>query len=545
MRGLVIFAIAVCLVIVVGPAPSYAESPAGTISGTVRIGNDVAANVVVALYHESSQFYDAPLATTRTDGEGKFRFESVAEGRYRVDAHAPAFVVTSAETFGYSGVDVTLNAGEIVDLVDIRLERGGVITGRVTDTAGRAVVAEAVTLAPADPAGPPLPERFRYRLVLTDDRGVYRIYGIPSGRYFVSVGVSPERRDRVVGRARHPYTLTYHPSTSARGAATAVEVAPGGEASGVDIVVAETQPTATLDGVAVGEDGSPIAGAFIHLARIESDNSVVVHPQYVLANAEGKFSIVGLAHGAYRALARAEALGLVSDPIEIALPKTSSSPTRLVLKPALSISGRIVVAGGVEDEVRAGLASARLSAYRVDDDPASAVDDGSSTTLLPGDRFSFEALRAGRYHFSIHRQDRSAVIVIMKIAHRGVAIESIDLAAESIADLEIHVALGRGTIRGLVTAADHPSPQMRHASVVISLAGAERVIASSSVDERGAFLISNVPDGEYEVQAVESRRDEQGRWTAYRSKPILVTIVRNGDAEVRLELEPQKPQEQP
>src|SRR5919199_530077 len=72
-------------------------------------------------------------------------------------------------------------------------ERGVVITGRVPDGEGNPVIAEPVTVEPADDKTPQLPRGpFDGRDRMTDDRGVYRIYGLAPGRYRVSVGIGGE-----------------------------------------------------------------------------------------------------------------------------------------------------------------------------------------------------------------------------------------------------------------------------------------------------------------------------------------------------------------
>src|SRR5207244_12335072 len=71
-----------------------------------------------------------------------------------------------------------------------------VITGRVTDAENKPVVEERVSLQSVDENG--APSRFGVfsspndQMYQTDDRGIYRIYGLPAGRYKVSVGRSEE-----------------------------------------------------------------------------------------------------------------------------------------------------------------------------------------------------------------------------------------------------------------------------------------------------------------------------------------------------------------
>jgi hypothetical protein len=70
----------------------------------------------------------------------------------------------------------------------------------------------------------------------TDDRGVYRAYGLPAGRYKVKVGDPSTGRTKVLfGRA--PLPESYHPGVTNRSKAEVVEVAAGSEATDIDIRV--------------------------------------------------------------------------------------------------------------------------------------------------------------------------------------------------------------------------------------------------------------------------------------------------------------------
>jgi hypothetical protein len=67
-----------------------------------------------------------------------------------------------------------------------------------------------------------------------DDRGVYRFYGLPPGKYLVSVG---ERSGDGLssGAGTRAYTRVYHPSASNSAEATPVDVGVDDQDTGIDI----------------------------------------------------------------------------------------------------------------------------------------------------------------------------------------------------------------------------------------------------------------------------------------------------------------------
>ena len=160
-----------------------------TITGRVTLAGKPAPGVVVTLFPAEPTFKRAPAARTTTDEDGRYRLTNVSAGRFNVAPIAPALVVPQDSGSWQPGKLVTVSEGEEIDGLNFALTRGGVITGRITDSQGRAVIDEEVYFFPVDERGqkiasaPPPFQTFQ-----TDDRGTYRIYGLPAGHYLVSAG---------------------------------------------------------------------------------------------------------------------------------------------------------------------------------------------------------------------------------------------------------------------------------------------------------------------------------------------------------------------
>src|SRR6266850_8041460 len=171
----------------------------GSISGHVLLNGKAAAGIPVAAYGGETMARRIAAARTVTDSEGYYSLSQLAPAQYQITTLTPN--LTSADSgsgtsYGFpffgSSKNIILAAGEMVGEIDIKLVRGGVITGRVTDADGKPAVEERVTLQRVDQNGNPdrggLPLPFNTQMYQTDDRGIYRIYGLPAGRYKVSVG---------------------------------------------------------------------------------------------------------------------------------------------------------------------------------------------------------------------------------------------------------------------------------------------------------------------------------------------------------------------
>ena len=98
--------------------------------------------------------------------------------------------------FGSRAKAIDLADGENVENQEIALKRGAVITGRVTDASGKPLVEQRVELTRLDERGQPArgAPGFSPYANLTDDRGIYRIYGLQAGRYLVGGRFRAARR---------------------------------------------------------------------------------------------------------------------------------------------------------------------------------------------------------------------------------------------------------------------------------------------------------------------------------------------------------------
>jgi len=182
------------------------RASSSTISGKVTIGGKGASGLVVGLADEtpSSSIHITGLKAV-TDEDGNYRIKNVPPGTYKVMVAAPAYVQSDGLT------PVVVGKNEVAENVDVTLARGGVITGKIIDAGGRPVLEEQVFFSLTTPS-----RAFpNMRTIRTDDRGIYRAYGLPAGHYLVSAGKNG-------GHQR-----MYHPSTVNPADATVIQVNEG------------------------------------------------------------------------------------------------------------------------------------------------------------------------------------------------------------------------------------------------------------------------------------------------------------------------------
>ncbi|MBO0723561.1 MAG: carboxypeptidase regulatory-like domain-containing protein, partial [Blastocatellia bacterium] len=325
------FALAALSVIGIDSAVSAAQQQTkenrtvSTVSGRVTLKDEPMPGVTVSLQQQQNTLVTAAgNLLAKTDANGVYHITGVAPGRYRIRAVAAGYISNdSSQGFsGGNGRPLIVGENEALDNIDLEMKRGGVITGRITDPNGHPLVEERVNLKiVAGNSRPPANFPLGYPdLYSTDDRGVYRIYGLPEGSYLVSAGFSPESPDPYMSRNSGPlYPLTYYPDTSDQTQAKPVEVGEGAEVTGIDIVLGEAKKTYSIAGrVVLEETQQPISGVALSLGMVSPDGRVMQmwYGESARSNAGGEFRLQGVTKGKYAVVARTdEGVEGYSDPV--------------------------------------------------------------------------------------------------------------------------------------------------------------------------------------------------------------------------------------
>lgn len=205
---------------------------------------------------------------------------------------------------GNSGKTVNLTEGETAENMDFSLIRGDVVTGKLTDEDGRLLIEESVIAHKLDQNGKRPPNTGpNFSSWQTDDRGVFRIYGLEPGRYIVSAGASAEDGSVCVGRSGGYYRRTFHPEATEEENAKIIEVKSGEEKENVDIKLARAAKGYVATGRVIdGDTGKPIAGMMIGYGIVKERGSSFGMGNSA-TNSQGEFRLEGLTPNTYTAYA--------------------------------------------------------------------------------------------------------------------------------------------------------------------------------------------------------------------------------------------------
>jgi hypothetical protein len=456
---------------------------------------------------------------------------------------------------------VQLADGQAAANIDLRLTRGGVITGHVADEDGEALPRALVTV-----------QRYQYvrgeRQLQpvggdqTDDRGQYRVFGLPPGDYFVSA--SAAGLDQIIGRGIQQlaagigalggrggrgagpgglagfgaqpepeptgYAPTYYPGVVSTADAGKIAVGPGQEVSGIDFQV-QLVALATVKGIVVGgEEGvsvvltpqDAVAGAMARLGGQLLPGRV---------QADGTFTITSVPPGHYVAIAVSG--GRNNEPRAgvqtIVVNGQNIDGVTLALQPGVTLSGNITV------ESSGTPAPTDYSVFRVDAPEVNPLPmgpggrgGGRGGPLAGGGRsekngtFTVPDLLPGLHYVRV-----SGGGGVQGAGQSSWTVKSISIGGQDVSDAPIELKPGQnvdnisvvltdrateisGTVRGSMNEGVAALTVIAFASDPQFWRPQSRRITAVRTDQSGVFRIRNLPAGDYLLVAVDDV--EQGEW---------------------------------
>jgi protocatechuate 3,4-dioxygenase beta subunit len=364
-----------------------AKSLPGQIAGRITIQGKPAPGISLRLVRQAeSPAEDAdtePIATTETDAQGRYRFSDIPTGRYWLAPVAPEYFNTKNDPEGL-GLTATVTAEKGVAGANLDMTLGGVVSGRITDADGNPVAGESVDLVYSDPRGTRAGDgpQLEDDDVKTDSGGVYRIVGIPPGRYLISIGEdiagltgNASSRDMIgnypsgTGRVEgdHYFEQTFYPGVTDPAHAKTIEVSAGKEVRDVNFAVGKRFKTYTAAGRVVdAETGKPITDCRLMLGhRIAeggySSTSVGDDNERLDTDGNGEFRMTGLLPGKFFISPRfGGESDLYASPLELEIKDEDVAGLDIKAHRGVTLSGSVTVDGGSGIEVAAKLAGLKL-----------------------------------------------------------------------------------------------------------------------------------------------------------------------------------------
>lgn len=490
-----------------------------TVSGRVSVdGQPIEGLRILLISATESNAQPSIIGQTTSDQDGVFRFTQVPTGAFTVTTEPGAFVFADEDSRRSFGKPVVIATGQNVSDVRLELQRGGIITGRVVNAEGEPVITQPVSIQKLDDRGKKHNVSLPNQPGTTDDLGVFRIYGLPAGKYIVSIR---KRAAPIHSDSLNSYTpTTYYPSVLEEAQAIPVEVKQGTEVRGVDITLAEPIATHSALGKVVNPEtgnGIPnIAVTYMRTADVGSTDRQ--RPREVKTDAGGGFRLDNLRPGEYVAYLVPRD-GFYSEKVPFEVADADIQGLELKGLKGSTLSGFVQAPDAGAVTLSSRLDQLFVSGMQMDRsrNPGGVV---SSTTRLNADgTFVLNGLRPGHVKLTITGPLKA--ISLARVELDGVdRTQGIEVGSqESIAGVKLILAYGVGHIAGQVTTRNGPLPIGSKTSVTAtSLAASAPKRVFANVNSEGRFTFLDLPAGDYEISVTSRLPSLNGRNSVLSSK---------------------------
>ena len=523
-----------------------------TLSGRVTEGDKPVPGILVTirkLANGTSESY-----TAKTDEEGNYKITGIKAGRFMVVPNALAHVRLDADKKPTPTSPMITIDDAAEEKLDIQMKIGGVITGKIIDADGRPLISQIVVIFKKNENAKPV--RFftnmsNYRMYSTDDRGIYRIYGLPPAKYLIAVGEDGRTFQSSSSSNKH-YPLTYYPGVQTEEKADEVEVTEGSEATNIDFTVGKEKKLYEAKGKIIdATTGQPLVGvrySYGPLIKMGTQNRLGVWTTTDnRTDANGEFTIHRLASATY-ALWMQQEPGSIYYAEQTVFEVNESNVTGLEVKaqPGATISGIVVFDGEPTATVLAQLRIISVSSVTESNpsSPTPPVPDDLASRINADGTFRLQGVRAGKNRLHISAINASTDLLLLRCEKDGVELpRSFEVTNKSqLTGIRMIVGMGTGIIRGQVKIVGGTLP----ANAVLSVNARQTNVAASNgrnnwaqVDERGRFVMEKIFAGEYEItlnppmiRGQQSPPKARMKWVTQN-----VTVGKTGESSVVLTLD--------
>jgi len=488
-----------------GALPSESEVLVeGTVTNKLTGSPVKGAHVIYTRIASGSDPAASPISRD-TDIQRHFHLE-LRPGSYRLWVEREGFARQSYGSAVPEGTGSILSVASGQELHDLafRITPLGALSGRVFDPDGDPLQGVGIQVLRVSYASG-MRQLVPIAGASSNDRGEYRCYDLPAGRYFVlatpkgSPLSHPMEAGALVPEIQDVYVPVYYPGVVELDSASAVPVPEGGDIQQIDFRLQSVRAT-TLRG-RISRVGAVDANQ-VQVILAHNDHGFASYIDRATATvdpATGKFEIRRVAPGSYFLVASQLSKGEVSSarvPVEI----TASAPPEELpvhMAPAVEAHGIVLMDDG--SPVPANLVVRLLPAegLMTGASPAAAVNSDGSIRLsgvLPGTWIpSVEHVPEGVWIKNVSFGD---------IRSTG---GQLNLPAGARGPLRVVLAANGGQVSGTVG----EEGQARQATVVLVPQEAELRLSPhayrfTATDSRGAFIFKGVRPGAYRLFAFES-----------------------------------------
>jgi hypothetical protein len=480
------------------------------ISGTVLDGQDThpLSHVVVCFVLDRNGYHDGTNDyCDETNERGSFRVADLPAGRYGYRVERTGYIAAEPMTDNLAGT-ISLSAGDELRNTNFRMQRAGVITGRVVYADGEPFSGATLTTRQGGRA-------------TTNDLGEYRIANLSPGDYSVHVQTPNQTGDcaQLTNRKTHLYV-----AESEGRELPSVHIAFGQQVSYPDLVMVQLTPH-RLSGRVVS-DTYPLLGYWIvnlgPLGGMRANNS------------DGSFSFCGVPPGEFAVRASAKVLGRTfAGEVPITVADEDIKGVEVIPESSGSIRARIEV----EDNVPLDLSRIQIT-------PFSEVpflhNSAPQPRREPDGTFIIDEVYTADYRFSLSPLPPGSYLKSVRIGGQEFIDTPVTIhSGETIDDLVLTVSTKAASIAGVVKDEAGNTVPDAHVMLRPDPPHVDQDIHGcfQDSDQNGGFVCQSLAPGKYRVAAwPKDNADWQNMQEIVRSSGVRVDAPEKGEISVTVPL---------
>lgn len=489
-----------------------------------------------------------PRSYAATSGpSGQFTIPNVAPGKFRLSAKRTGFVEMDygATDPQYNGSIVTLNPKQNLTGILFRLSPHGVITGKILDQDGEPMQSAQVQ-AMCTKYSQGRKQLVSYGDASTNDIGEFRVYGLPPGRYFLSVLPRrgdfgpPGRGPRTVTTqtSDEEYTAAYYPGTNDIAAAIPIEVGPGAQLRGFELTLRKKH-TVRVRGRVIDTTGSDRSRMMVSLVPTGPAAPGSTR-RAMRIDQNGNFEIASVSPGSYTLMAAIPARQRsVSARMPLQVGNSGVENATITINPPMNLEGRVRIDGNTT------LSPANIQLSLRSREPDTMMPGGPPPAAKSGadGGFQLQNVNPDMYTLSVSGLPDGLYIKAVLANGLDTQLTGLDLSRGGVGPIDVVLSPNAGSATGLVQN-EQQQPAV-NATVVLVPQDAERktipqFYRTATTDATGRFSLINLTPGAYRVYAWEVVEagaymdPEFMRPFENRGEPVLVKESGKDDLQVKL-----------
>jgi hypothetical protein len=489
--------------------------------------------------------------STVTDDQGRFSFEALPAGRFTVTGTKPAYLAGAYGVVqpGRPAVRIPLTAGESRSNVTFTMMKGAVLTGVIRTSSGEPIANVDVTAFRLPLPGSD-PRLVATGVALTDDRGIYRIYDLPPGPYVVAgalrrrsvgTGDSPawsvaqvtemlkalEQREKSGPTSAVPptpppagnyaYAPVFFPGYASPEFAVPIRLRASEERGGIDFTVQLTR-MASIEGVLLGDEAES-AALFFNLVGVQLPGLVGVTPNFTSQTgpAGRTFKYAGVTPGHYTITAQGKSGTWAR--ADVVVSGDDVSGITMALQPAFRVTGQAVFNGSrLSPPDNLATVLVRLTAANSLGQSSSGGTRMGNPLIQPGvlqadGRFEIRGVLPDTYRLVANVPGPAGWWLKSAIADGRDLLDTGVEVAGDITNAVLTFSDQRASLGGrLITNAGPPAAPYFIVVFPVNrslwLPQARRIL-STRADTAGAWMIRDLPPGDYLVAALTDLAPEE------------------------------------